>query len=570
MRYDSTVGGAYLKRPPGDKQSFPPPPAAAFPIGISKGRTKSNPTSEPAPTPPGLDPLVRDGSEKERVFADVSGLQIWEMGEAVLGGLQGVLKLCSQSTEGGIVQGAVMKSHDTFPLPTSRNLLAPFVREDQPWCTDWLMAVCMALNSFCGCQPNARQEEEDGHQLQPVSKMQARVLSSLLEDVARMKEVKETTAGFEWEDFFRTRSVDYKGDEVKTALRFSWANIKPALPQVIGVAQLTDICEQGCRHYIENFPSFLKPPSERGAFKKARVMVRDNDWEDVARGLIQPGVFGVLPESEVFQVGPHLLLNGLFGVEKNEEADGIPIYRLIMNLVPLDDLCQPMAGDIQTLRHWFGMSPFHIEPGDSLVVSSEDLRCFFYTLRLPPCCFPYLCFNKALPTCLVPEQYAGQVCYPCSKVLPMGFLNSVGIAQRVHRVLAQRSQKHKLVRNTPLSEIRKDKILPDGRTCWRVYLDNYDLLEKFPQKLVDETAGEVAPEVQALREEYKAWGLPRHPGEAVSRQAVAEVRGAVIDGVRGLAYPKGQKLSKYVTMAFKLICRKIEPPRGRCRWSVGG
>ena len=65
-------------------------------------------------------------------------------------------------------------------------------------------------------------------------------------------------------------------------MKFSWSNIKPALPQEIGVAQLTDICEQGCRYYIENFPSFLKAPSERGPFKRARVMVRDADWEDVA------------------------------------------------------------------------------------------------------------------------------------------------------------------------------------------------------------------------------------------------------------------------------------------------
>ena len=197
-------------------------------------------------------------------------------------------------------------------------------------------------------------------------------------------------------------------------------------------------------------------------------MVSDHDWEDVARGLIQAGVFGVIPESEVFRVEGQLLLNGLFGVEKNEEANGIPIYRLMMNLVPLNAICQSMAGDIQTLPHWFGMSPFHIEAGENLVISSEDLRCFFYNLGLPPCWFPYLCFNKALPSSLVPEEYAGQVCYPCSKVLPMGFLNSVGIVQHVHRVLVQRSQQHNLVRNSSLSEIRKDKVLPDGRTCWRV------------------------------------------------------------------------------------------------------
>ena len=248
MHYDSSVGGANLNRPLRDDPSFPPPPAATFPIGISKGRT-SNATSEPTTTPPGLDPLNHVGSEKEGTFADVSGLQLWEMGKAVMGGLQGVLKLCSQSMEGGMEQGMEVKDRDTFPLPTSRNLLSPFVSDDQPWCTEWLMAVCIALNSMWGCQPNSCQEEEDGHHQRPVTKMQARVLRGLLEDVARLKEVRETTAGFEWEEFFRTRTIDYKGDEVKTALRFNWSNIKPALPREIGVAQLTEICEQGCRHH---------------------------------------------------------------------------------------------------------------------------------------------------------------------------------------------------------------------------------------------------------------------------------------------------------------------------------
>ena len=89
--------------------------------------------------------------------------------------------------------------------------------------------------------------------------------------------------------------------------------------------------------------------------------------------------------------------------------NGIPIYRLIMNLMPLNDLCQGLAGDIQTLPHWFGMTPFHIEAHENLVVSREDLRCFFYTLALPPCWFPFLCFNKPLPARLVPAAHKGEV-----------------------------------------------------------------------------------------------------------------------------------------------------------------
>ena len=347
--------------------------------------------------------------------------------------------------------------------------------------------------------------------------------------------------------------IDYKGDEVKTAQQFTWKNIKPAIPREIGVVELKNICEQGCKHYIENFPDFLKPSHEWEQVRKARVMVADRDWTEVATGLLEAGIFGVVPESEVFRVHGRPLLNGLFGVEKHEEVEGTPVYRLIMNLVPLNALCQGLHGDITTLPHWFGMTPFHIEPHESVVVSSEDLRCFFYTLRLPSCWYPFLCFNKRLPPELVPPEHRGQPCYPCSKVLPMGFLNSVGIAQHVHRVLAMRSQVHNQVRDTVSQEIRKDRILPDGATVWRVYLDNYDLLEKYPHEVLGGLVEEDAPEVLALRQEYQAWGLPRHPGKAVSRKTVAEVQGAVIDGERGIAYPKGQKLSKYVTIAYQLV-----------------
>ena len=113
-------------------------------------------------------------------------------------------------------------------------------------------------------------------------------------------------------------------------------------------------------------------------------------------------------------------------------------------------------GDICTLPHWFGMTPFHVEPHESLVVSGEDLRCFFYTLRLPSCWYPYLCFNKPLPTGLAPAEYRGQTCYPCSILLEgiaeWGSSTSVGIAQHVHRVLVQRSQQRSLERRSPAQE----------------------------------------------------------------------------------------------------------------------
>ena len=96
-----------------------------------------------------------------------------------------------------------------------------------------------------------------------------------------------------------------------------------------------------------------------------------------------------------------------------------------------------------------------------------------------------------------------------------------------------------------MHEIRKDRILPEGKAVWRVYLDKYDLLEKYPREVLGELGEEVAPEVKALRQEYL--------DKAVSRKALAEVQGAVLDGERGIAYPEGQKLSKYITIAYQLV-----------------
>ena len=139
-------------------------------------------------------------------------------------------------------------------------------------------------------------------------------------------------------------------------------------------------------------------------------------------------------------------------------------------------------------------------------------------------------------------------------MLPMGFLNSVGIAQHVHRVLVMRSTPSPLV-DLPSREIRKDLPLPDTASSWRrVYLDNFDLLEKFPREVLEMERGSLAPQFEGLRGAYDCVGMPRHTGKSVTRQPLAEVQGAVVDGIRGMAYPKGSKLVKYTVMSI-LFCQ---------------
>eukprot|EP00438_Fugacium_kawagutii_P000763 Skav229097 [mRNA] locus=scaffold92:258831:261649:- [translate_table: standard] len=282
-------------------------------------------------------------------------------------------------------------------------------------------------------------------------------------------------------------------------------------------------------------------------------MVSDNDWPAVCTGLVSAGVCCFLTEDEAFKVNGEVLVNGLFGVSKDEVSqEGFDVYRLIMNLIPLNQLCEPLAGDVHALPSWALMNPFHLQPGETLLVSSEEVKCFFYTMRVPQCWWKYLCFSKLVPEDCLPAQLKGQRVYLASTVLPMGFVNSVSIAQHVHRNLVEASREFDPGSNLAEAELRKDRPFTVSNPSWRIYLDNYDLLEKDEATGMGSLRETVAPGVLALRQQYEAWNVPRNEKKSVSRSSLCEVQGATVDGCAGLAYPRESKLVKYLSLGYAL------------------
>ena len=79
------------------------------------------------------------------------------------------------------------------------------------------------------------------------------------------------------------------------------------------------------------------------------------------------------------------------------------------------------------------------------------------------------------------------------------------------------------------------------------------MLCKVQQPLAERVAGTVAKEVQAVRTEYHRLGLPIHPKKAVMQQTVGEIQGAIFDGVKGKAFPKPEKIRKYVALTLCLL-----------------
>ena len=354
---------------------------------------------------------------------------------------------------------------------------------------------------------------------------------------------------------------------MKTARDFTWCNISPALPKEIGKVPLVDVCTQGAKHYVENIDQFIKPREKWNLAERApRVMVPPpHAWAEVCQGLVSSGLCTLLGVDEVFDTGSGPLLNGLFGVTKDEWVDDVEVYRLIMNLTPFNAIAEEVRGDVDTLPMWSLMNPYVIQPEETLIISSEDVRCFFYTMAVPPPWYKFLAFNRRVPDCCLPPEQQGQEVYLASKVLPMGFSNSVGLAQHVHRNLAlwsgSGSDEVSAGANALEGELRKDRAVTVASPSWRIYLDNYDLLEKVKSVDALSLQGTLAPAVLALRQEYEHWDIPRNLKKSVSRSTMAEVQGAQVDGSLGVAYPREAKLLKYLGACLSLLDRPMVTQR---------
>ena len=162
-------------------------------------------------------------------------------------------------------------------------------------------------------------------------------------------------------------------------------------------------------------------------------------------------------------------------------------------------------------------------------------------------------FNKQ-----VPEEVAGpsdEPMYLCASVLPMGFRNSVSLAQHIHRHIFSQSLKN--TPGTPLlsgeSEHRRDRPFTRANPAFRIYLDNYDELEKVDRRMAAIIQGKPSVSTLQLQSTYRSLGVPRHPKKAVARQTMAEVQGAQVDGVQGTACPKTDKIAKYFGLTLLVL-----------------
>ena len=354
---------------------------------------------------------------------------------------------------------------------------------------------------------------------------------------------------------FTTKTVDYSGEEVKVAQRLKWSQVAQSLPDGVGLLPLQDFCRLGTLHFVQNFTDNILPLDGIQVPKPPAVMVEPGSWEEICRGLVSKNICEIWPLEKIFHCHGVPLLNGLFAVGKGEFVNNEESQRLIMNLTPLNSISRGLSGDVCTLPGLSGFSGFLLEEDQVALLSSEDIRCFLYLFAVPEEWKPFLAFGKLVPPALVPGEWLGKECVLVSRVLPMGYVNSVAIAQHIHRNIVRWSASSLDPPVTGEGELRKDKGMTSATSLFRIYLDNFDQIEKVDKPTAELIKGTPSAQVLKLRQDYHTLGLPRHPRKAVERQYKAEIQGAIFDGRLGFAMPKPGKVWQYGLLGAELLAQ---------------
>ena len=449
------------------------------------------------------------------------------------------------------------RDHDTdgiFPLPLPRGGLTLECEADKAWLEGTIRSInWLARGSFALGEGVP-------------SRLQERLLDQVVSSLVLLPSWKNVEIGkFDFNKFWTQKHVNSYGEEVHVARSVRWENISESLPKagVAGVVPASLVCEGGMKSFIDNPVQWLKPAEHRVWMKPPKVMVPLDSWDTVVSGLLARGVCGVIRRSEIFCVDERPIMGGIFGVEKGEKTpEGIDILRLIMDLRPINANFLNLNGDLTTLPVLSQMYQLELRPHEDLVISSEDIRAMFYIIGLPDQWKPYLAFSRAVPPSF---RLPGcqEECYLYSRVLPMGFVNSVAIAQHLHRRMVARAVKGVA---SSSQEIRRDKEFPRAPLMYRTYLDNFDELSVRSQSILQ--SGEPSL-VSLLQKEYEGLGVPRNEKKAVFKSSSAELQGAWIDGELGIAYAKPDKTVKYMLGTLEVL-RQGRASRKQLQMLAGG
>ncbi|CAE7669804.1 osm1 [Symbiodinium sp. CCMP2592] len=273
-------------------------------------------------------------------------------------------------------------------------------------------------------------------------------------------------------------------------------------------------------------------------------------WEDVvvachrvapeeepalARRMLETGMAALVPEADLprDQCGK-LLGGGLFCVAKNQQED-----RLIYDRRPENATMPRLRW--ATLPSGACFTRLLLEPNQYLRGSGDDLRNYYYSLRLPEGWVRYNSVGRRVHPDVV-RDHGGDPAVDyrlCFRVLGMGDKNGCCIAQATHEAVLRR---HGVLDAS--TQLVYGQHVPGGDLWEGVYLDDLLVTQKctMPYEIpVDGTF--IPPEAQVTDADmqqmqkaelaYLEAGLERAVHKAFRAQTLFKAWGAQVDGIRG-------------------------------------
>ena len=359
---------------------------------------------------------------------------------------------------------------------------------------------------------------------------------------------------FDVASFWNHKHMNTYGEEVHVAQTVRWANVDESLPKagVAGIVPAADLCTGGMRDFhfrpwtvAETWvPTGVDPPT------KGHDSVRGlawNGWRPPGKGNLwnNPRIKSLSGTRVSYFRRP------IWGAQKWDQGRWNRHFEI-------DHGSSACKSKFSSLG-WRSQHASSPESDVSARVApaprsyhfkmTRSIRAMFYIIGLPPVWYPYLCFERPVPRSFVPASSKENYLLH-SKVLPMGYLNSVALSQHLHRQLVSRALKNHIATS---HEIRRDRDFPRVDQYYRVYLDNFDSLFARSRNILE--AGKPSL-TELLQEEYLTMKVPRNEKKAVVNATAAEVQGAWIDGQSGVCSAKSSTVAKYLLGMLDVIQKR--------------
>ena len=352
-----------------------------------------------------------------------------------------------------------------------------------------------------------------------------------------------------WQKDVDSRQVGYNGEELSTCFELSLEQVLPAFPPAEHGGSIDCMNWIGIRtqRFLSNPELLLKNPQDVVLPRMpGKVHIRSEDRLPLALELVNRNVCCWVPLEKVYSVNGVRVLDGLFGVKKQTTlADGRPILRLIMNLTGSNATQIQLEGGCSSLPSITTWQSIVLDGAERLSLHQSDMCNAFYLFRIPPQWSRHLAFNLLVDGkdigCQVGTKFA-----LATSVIPMGWLNSVGIMQEIsERLLGSQalSVSHRIARGYSLPPWMS-KVLEwakeEDKSWWHVYLDNFASGERVKPPDSGDSALRCH---QAAEQAWEGAGVVSSEKKRLSQAARITELGAEVDGEQGtLGVPTGKLL----------------------------